>query len=317
MHEYLDSWCQPLYTQNLQWIVVRLIALKPEDVRVSLVELIPCSTGYPASSVWNDFLSATMTSSSSSTNDVMPQPSLTLIVAATRNMGIGFRGTLPWPMLKQEMAYFARVTQRPPPLDRMLDTATKDTKYINAVIMGRKTWESIPEKFRPLKGRVNVVVSRTPEALDFADMGKEKEEDGIEAMAGKGKKLEEKPIAVKTIQDGLVALQLQHMSTPGSDSPPPQLGRVFVIGGAEIYTAALQMPECETILMTNILTEFECDTFFPVDLMSQGETDSGDRWIEQSKSVLDHWVGEDVPDGVRTEREVEYEFKMWRRIAGS
>jgi dihydrofolate reductase len=39
---------------------------------------------------------------------------LTLIVAATRNMGIGRAGTLPWTGLKQEMAYFARVTKRLP-----------------------------------------------------------------------------------------------------------------------------------------------------------------------------------------------------------
>jgi dihydrofolate reductase len=40
---------------------------------------------------------------------------LTLIVAATRNMGIGRGGTLPWIGLKKEMAYFARVTKRVPP----------------------------------------------------------------------------------------------------------------------------------------------------------------------------------------------------------
>lgn len=39
---------------------------------------------------------------------------LTLVVAATRNMGIGRRGTLPWTGLKKEMAYFARVTKRSP-----------------------------------------------------------------------------------------------------------------------------------------------------------------------------------------------------------
>ena len=40
---------------------------------------------------------------------------LTLILAATRDMGIGLRGTLPWTVLKKEMAYFARVTKRLPP----------------------------------------------------------------------------------------------------------------------------------------------------------------------------------------------------------
>lgn len=40
---------------------------------------------------------------------------LTLVLAATRDMGIGMRGTLPWTGLKKEMAYFARITKRLPP----------------------------------------------------------------------------------------------------------------------------------------------------------------------------------------------------------
>jgi dihydrofolate reductase len=44
----------------------------------------------------------------------MTTPELTLIVAATRSMGIGFQGTMPWKGLKKEMQYFARVTTRVP-----------------------------------------------------------------------------------------------------------------------------------------------------------------------------------------------------------
>lgn len=44
-----------------------------------------------------------------------PQVELTLVVAATRTMGIGAKGTLPWTGLKKEMAYFARVSKRLPP----------------------------------------------------------------------------------------------------------------------------------------------------------------------------------------------------------
>ena len=72
---------------------------------------------------------------------------LTLIVAATISNGIGQSSRLPW-RLPQEMAYFARVTSSAPEGAR------------NAVVMGRKTWESIPGKFRPLRDRLNVVISR-------------------------------------------------------------------------------------------------------------------------------------------------------------
>ena len=44
-----------------------------------------------------------------------PPVELTLVVAATRAMGIGAKGTLPWTGLRKEMAYFARVTKRLPP----------------------------------------------------------------------------------------------------------------------------------------------------------------------------------------------------------
>lgn len=72
---------------------------------------------------------------------------LTIIVAATKSNGIGQSGKLPW-RLSKELAYFARVTSSAPEGQR------------NAVIMGRKTWESIPANFKPLSKRFNVVVSQ-------------------------------------------------------------------------------------------------------------------------------------------------------------
>lgn len=71
-----------------------------------------------------------------------------IVVAATRKLGIGKGGTMPW-KLPGDMAYFKELTSR-----------TADPAKQNAVVMGRKTWESIPPKFRPLPGRVNVVLTR-------------------------------------------------------------------------------------------------------------------------------------------------------------
>jgi dihydrofolate reductase len=81
----------------------------------------------------------------------------TIIVAATVSNGIGIVresvASLPW-RLPKEMAYFARVTTAAPPGTR------------NAVIMGRKTWESIPEKFKPLRERKNIILSRDSVGAD-------------------------------------------------------------------------------------------------------------------------------------------------------
>lgn len=77
---------------------------------------------------------------------------LTIIVAATRANGIGKNGGLPW-RLPKEMAYFAQVTSSAP------EGST------NAVLMGRNTWESIPDRFRPLRRRVNAVISHNADYL--------------------------------------------------------------------------------------------------------------------------------------------------------
>lgn len=90
-----------------------------------------------------------------------------------------------------------------------------------------------------------------------------------------------------------------------------EVGTVFVIGGADIYTAAVRMEECKRILLTRIHTDFECDTFFPLDLGQEGG-----GWVKRGKRELDEWVGEEVPGGVQVEGGVEYEFEMWEREGG-
>ena len=75
---------------------------------------------------------------------------VSVIVAASKDWGIGKDGDIPW-RLPGDLAHFRKVT-----------LGTVDPERQNAVLMGRCTWESIPPKIRPLKGRVNVVLTRTP-----------------------------------------------------------------------------------------------------------------------------------------------------------
>jgi dihydrofolate reductase len=74
----------------------------------------------------------------------MTTPHLTLIAAVAKNRVIGIDNRLPW-HLPEDMRHFREVTRGHP------------------VIMGRKTWESLPEAFRPLPGRQNIVISRQPD----------------------------------------------------------------------------------------------------------------------------------------------------------
>lgn len=94
------------------------------------------------------------------------------------------------------------------------------------VIMGRKTWDSLPEAFRPLPGRANIIVSRQ---VGFEALGA--------AVAGS---LEE-------------ALELAK-GADGSDE-------IFVIGGGELY--ALALPHAHRLYLTLVDDDTEGDVFFP------------------------------------------------------
>ncbi|KAI2639555.1 dihydrofolate reductase-like domain-containing protein [Hypomontagnella submonticulosa] len=222
-------------------------------------------------------------------------PELTVIVAATRNMGIGRAGTLPWTGLKKEMAYFARITKRLPQTSSSSSSSSaapsslSAASTMNAVIMGRKTWDSIPPKFRPLKGRLNVVISRS-------HPNPSPEEQQREAQVDEG------PVRVGSLEQALAYLQVAS-----------GVGRTFVIGGAQIYGASLQHREVKRVLLTRVLSpDFECDTFFPLKLQEGEESETG--WARRSKEELDAWTGETVLAGEQEENGTKYEFEMWERI---
>lgn len=82
-----------------------------------------------------------------------PKPIYVIVATALMpSLGIGNHGTLPWSGIKGDMAFFRNLTTKVP------ESTTPGA--LNALIMGRKTWESIPSKFRPLAGRLNVVITR-------------------------------------------------------------------------------------------------------------------------------------------------------------
>ena len=152
---------------------------------------------------------------------------------------------------------------------------------MNAVIMGRKTWDSVPERFRPLKGRLNIVLSRS-----------------FPTEPWDGRSSDKEPVRFPSLTAALDGL-----------SRSKDIDKVFVIGGAEIYKAALEAKETKRILLTSVLTDFDCDTFFPIQLGA----DKGGEWGKKTKEELDQWVGETVPDGLQQENDVNYSFEMYER----
>ena len=99
-----------------------------------------------------------------------------LLLAIDQNYGIGKDGQLPWPHLKSDIKHFVEVTTRPH-IDCYDSTTTSQTTActqpdetpcsrklpLNAVVMGSKTWYSIPKKYRPLKNRLSVILTQNRE----------------------------------------------------------------------------------------------------------------------------------------------------------
>ena len=77
-----------------------------------------------------------------------------MIVALCRGGGIGFEGQLPWPKLARDLRFFAEMT------------SSSVFPYNSAVVMGRRTWDSIPAVVRPLKFRDNFVISARCDTTD-------------------------------------------------------------------------------------------------------------------------------------------------------
>ena len=134
----------------------------------------------------------------------MTRPRIGLIWAQARNRVICKDGVMLW-HLPEDLAHFKRTTLSHP------------------VIMGRKTWDSIPPRFRPLPGRTNIVVTRQ----------KDWQENGAQRLPSLREALQQCENAEK----------------------------VWVIGGAQIYAQAL--PLADELVVTEINADFDGDAFAP------------------------------------------------------
>ncbi len=136
--------------------------------------------------------------------------SFQIVVAATRERGIGKDGQLPW-KLPTDMNFFKTVTS-------LTTSATKK----NAVVMGRRTWESIPDKFRPLRGRLNVVLTRS-------------------SRKSLGISPQHENVLVSDSFDSALAL----LAAPPLSS---EVESVFVIGGGQVYRSVISLSLCPVFL---------------------------------------------------------------------
>lgn len=147
---------------------------------------------------------------------------ISAVVAHTKvQRAIGKAGDLPWGprTLKTDLKFFQTTT-----------THTEHAGKRNAVIMGRKTWDSIPAKFRPLPYRLNVVLTRS----------------------------------TTTNQDDAVWFRNDLQSVVDELHKDDTVESIFIIGGNDVYAAAFALGIVTEVFATVVHKEFDgCDAFFP------------------------------------------------------
>ncbi|KAG0149179.1 hypothetical protein CROQUDRAFT_40223 [Cronartium quercuum f. sp. fusiforme G11] len=226
---------------------------------------------------------------------------MTLIVCATARNGIGQGGRLPW-RLPTDLAFFKHATTFVP---------ASRTPARNVVVMGRKTWESIPARFRPLAGRINIVISRsTPRIYSSTDSNDTFLADSL-------------PSACQLIQSLVLS---------GEAGP---IFRSFLIGGGELYREALDKPkmdgiyELDRLMVTRIVEEgpigLECDTFLP-DFTTLQSPGGGRAWELCTPTELEQWLGKTEQElrrlgfsSVETLQDgpIRFVFQLWRETGSS
>lgn len=206
-----------------------------------------------------------------------------VIVAADLHHGIGDGKSIPW-HVAEDMLFFKEKTQGlrgkgvVPSLSRR-----------NAVVMGRKTWDSIPAAFRPLKNRLNIILSSSLTTEDILASLPDSKRDSVKHD-------------VLVVTDGLAGALRQL-------AQPPLLytvETVYCVGGAQVYLEAMSPPcvdKLSAVYLTRIHTHApECTRFFhfpptavPADESTSAGTTGRDtrrtamrppplRWVRESTS---------------------------------
>lgn len=174
-------------------------------------------------------------------------PNCYLIVAATELGGIGKNNQIPW-NIKEDMQHFVKLT-----------TQTTKENGINAIICGRKTFESFPKK--PLLRRKNVVIS------------KEQYQQMNDLYSNKG-------VIITTCLDEAIKQCI-------NDS---NVDKIFIIGGSAIYNESIKSRICTKVYLTKVLNKnVECDTFIDMDLLNQNYIPEKIRECKNDDNQYEFW----------------------------
>jgi len=178
---------------------------------------------------------------------------ISIVAALSRNHVIGRGNKLPW-HLPEDLAHFRRLTSGHP------------------VVMGRRTWDSLPPRFRPLPGRVNVVVTRQPGWSPGDRSPRVGASGGAVPDGGRPPEPAGAPVRVAGSVDAALADARAAARASGSDE-------VWVMGGAQLYAATVA--DADRCVVTEIDTVVEGDTYAP-EIPAGSVRDVGEWQVSQT-----------------------------------
>jgi dihydrofolate reductase len=205
--------------------------------------------------------------------------SFALIVAMDKENGMAKNGDLPWQKTvegKEDMKWFKERTYGSLNLPR--SSEEKKSSQRSILIMGRKTMDSIPSKFFPLPGRINVVVSRSysPLITIFGMLTN----SPVVYVNSLTKAIEwAQTFLLSTLRSLNVEEEKEEKeesTNTVSDSP-----RIIVIGGLEIYQQVLKHPDFKMAIVTKFHKSYSCDLFFPLESLA-----SANKGLKKQKEVV-------------------------------
>ncbi|KAI9012504.1 dihydrofolate reductase-like domain-containing protein [Phycomyces nitens] len=209
----------------------------------------------------------------------MTKDNIIILMAAALSdtRGIGYKQDLPW-HIPADSKWLHRITTKKynQPLLNQLDQ-----DWHNVVIMGRLSWESIPMQGIPMENRFNIVVSRNPDYNIHA---------------------------VDKFPNVSLSNSISQALLDGIEKSQKTGGRIFVLGGENVYEEAMILPQSTHILLTIVHAKepIECDTFMP-------HIDPG-IFRQASHQELEEFVQEIVPEGIQSHENLDYEFLLYVRI---
>jgi dihydrofolate reductase len=196
-----------------------------------------------------------------------------IVAMCHSNFGIGLNGSLPW-RLPKDLKFFAQITK-----------FTKDKTKSNCVLIGRKTWFSLPNLFRPLPNRINIIISNTINSK--ADL-----------LTNQKSSLDDVHIC-KSYNDAIDFIFRELNDKVES---------IYVIGGSQLYQSAFDYKYFNRLYLTRVYLDVKCDTF----LQPPNFLESFKRVTEIDEKNDENLKGFEI-NKIEKEGEIEYCFEIYEK----